>query len=88
MELYIDVGDGGKNKAAFDTLESRRDEIQIEMGTDLSWERLNDARASRIAMYNSGSIDYSPEDLQALSEWAISGILKFREVFRDRIKQL
>ena len=88
VELYIDCGDRDKNKTAFDTLESRQVEIEQEIGIELGWERLEDARASRIAMYTAASIDYSAESLQELSAWAIDGLVKFRYVFGERIKQL
>ena len=88
VELYIDCGDRDKNKTAFDTLESRQVEIEQEIGIELGWERLEDARASRIAMYTAASIDYAAESLQELSAWAIDGLVKFRCVFGERIKQL
>ena len=88
VELYIDFGDREKNKTAFGTLESKQEEIEQGIGVGLGWERLDDARASRIAMYTAGSIDYADEKLEELSAWAIDGLLKFRDVFGERIKQL
>jgi len=62
-ELYIDVGDGEKNKALFDWLYEQRDEIHYKLGKKLEWERLDDKRASRIAVYRDGSIQSSEEEL-------------------------
>jgi hypothetical protein len=88
VELYIDEGDKGKNKKAYDALESQRAAIQGELEAELSWERLDEARASRIAEYTSGSISYSPEKLQELTDWAVPRVLKFRDVFGGRIRPL
>jgi len=49
VELYIDVGDEGENKRTFDTLASRRETIERGIGSPLDWERLDDARASRMS---------------------------------------
>ncbi len=48
VELYIDVGDEVENKRIFDTLANRRETIERAFGGPLDWERLDDARASRI----------------------------------------
>lgn len=53
-EFYIDFGEGEKNKALFDWLFNQRDEIHSKLGKDLEWERLDDKRASRIAVYRDG----------------------------------
>ncbi|WXJ88769.1 hypothetical protein MTKAM_03310 [Moorella thermoacetica] len=37
----------------------------------LSWERLDNARACRIAVYREGSIDASEEELNELQDWAM-----------------
>jgi len=85
VELYIDISDKENNKKTFDALQSQRTAIEGELGAELSWERLDDARASRIAVYTSGSIDYSTDKLQELVQLAIDRVLKFREVFGGRI---
>lgn len=88
VELYIDPGDKDRNKQDFEALESQREDIEQELGNGLAWERLEDARASRIALYTSGSIDYSSDKLNELSEWAIESLLNFRNAFGVRIRNL
>ena len=90
VELYIDQGKGKReeNKAAFGALEDSQEAIESELGSKLSWEQLEDARASRIASYTSGSIDYSEEAVEQLRSWAITTLTKFREIFGNRIKDL
>ena len=48
VELYIDRGVADENKRIFDTLESRKAEIEAGFGGSLSWDRLDARRASRI----------------------------------------
>jgi len=84
-ELYIDNGDLEDNKALFDALFSDRTAIESEYGEALEWERLDDRRACRIAIYRSGSIDDSSEELQEIREWGIENLLKMKKVFGSRI---
>ncbi len=48
MEAYLDNGDQARNKALFD---HARAHVPPPPGLELSWERLDDRRASRIAAY-------------------------------------
>jgi hypothetical protein len=54
IDVYIDTHDKEKNKRWYDQLYSRKDAIEQEFGGPLSWERLDDARASRILCEISG----------------------------------
>lgn len=48
VDLYIDTTDKEENKRIFDVLYGKRQEIEKAFGAPLSWERLDDKRASRI----------------------------------------
>lgn len=82
VELYIDQGDKERNKQLFDGLQSRAEKIASKVGENLSWERLDNRRASRIAAYRSGTITDSPEVLLELRQWATLTMIKFYNVFR------
>ena len=84
-ELYIDLGDFDKNKNLFDWLFEQKQIIESELGESLDWERLDDRRASRIAIYRMGSID-DVEILNEIHAWAIQELLKFRKAFSSRLK--
>ncbi len=48
VELDIDTGDKRTNKRLFDTLRSRKAEIEAAFGAPLEWQRMDDARRSGI----------------------------------------
>lgn len=84
-ELYIDIGKTDKNKNLFDWLFEQKLSIESEFGEPLEWERLNDRRASRIAIYREGSIDEG-ESLKEIQSWVIQKLLKFKIVFGTRLR--
>jgi hypothetical protein len=86
-EIYLDCGDKVKNEALFDVLCASKAEIESEMGTELAWERLDNRRACRIAVYRDGEIDAPSELLDEIKQWAIVSLLKFKTVFPKRILQ-
>jgi CBS domain-containing protein len=87
VELYINQGDKDANKRIFDDLHRQRDSIESEIGEELSWERLDHRRASRIAAYRPGSITDSAESLAELRSWGAAIIVKFYKVFKSLISQ-
>lgn len=87
VELYIDQGDKETNKRIFDELCLRREQVESEIGEELSWERLDTRRASRVAAYRPASIVDSEEVLAELRAWAAATIIKFYRVFRPLISK-
>ena len=83
-ELYIDCGDAEENKKYFARQFANKIEIEKEFGAELEWERLDDKRASRIAIYCSGSIESSSEELKEIRMWGIKNLLKLKRVFGKR----
>lgn len=77
-ELYIDSGNKEKNKERFDKFYVQRDKIEEILG-ELSWERLDDRKACRIAVY----IDYTND--QDMLAWGIEKLKSFRECFKEYI---
>ena len=86
-ELYIDMGDFEKNKALFDWLYDQKEEIQSKIGQELEWERLDDKRASRIAVYREGTIESNEEDLIQIKAWHIEKLITFGKVLKPLIKK-
>jgi hypothetical protein len=81
-EIYIDFADQTLNKLVFDRLTEKKETLEASFGEQFVWERLDGKRASRIALYRSGSINGDEAELTSLHHWAIEKLLKFKEVFR------
>lgn len=86
VEIYIDCGSKEKNEAILDGLYASKDDIENELGYELSWEQLPTKRACRIALYRDGDIDAESETLNDIQNWAIANLLKFKSIFPRRIE--
>jgi len=86
VELYIDLGDAQPNKQLFEALVANRQDIEREFGEVLEWERLDDRRASRIALYRAGSIADDEDTLTEMRTWMIEHLLKMKRVFSSRLR--
>ena len=82
VELYVDLLDKQKNKRVFDALEADKEKYEDILG-DISWERIDNKRASRIAIYHDGHILDNNAKLQQLRKWAVQTMEKFYDTFAD-----
>ena len=91
VELYIDSGDEKLNKGIFDRLALYRGDFDISLiplqsidvdihvlDGEVRWERLDNRRASRLAIYHTGSIEDDPDSLEMLREWAIVAMINLQ----------
>jgi len=83
-EVYIDRQDPAWNKWLFVTLNAQRETIEAAFGEPLEWERTDNRRYSRIAVYRLGSIADPPEVLEEIQSWAIDRLLRFKSVVGPR----
>ncbi len=86
-ELYIDFGDIEKNKALFNYLQDRKEEIHDKFGGELVWEPLEEKRAKRISVYRDGSIETDPADLTEIKSWHIDNLIKLKRTLEPHIKK-
>lgn len=87
VEFYIDSGDKVKNKLVFDELHRQKDDIEAALGEPLSWERIDEKRACRIAIYYPGSITDDANLLADLRSKAVAGLVRFRRVMLDYLNR-
>lgn len=88
VELAIDTSDRIVNKAAFDQLMIHKAAIEAEMGVALSWERLDNAKMSRIGIYRPAQVgDPEPARTQHL-DWGMSMLNKLRKLLSPRLQGL
>jgi hypothetical protein len=87
-ELYIDVGDAAKNKAIYDWLLDRKQELEQQMGSPLDWERLDKRRSCRISLVRHGTpISLAASQGNEMRAWLVSGLLKLKAVFGPLLSQ-
>jgi len=87
IELNID-GDKESNKRLFDNLEEIKSELEEEFGESFTWERLDNAQSSRVSVYRPGNIEDSEDVLDEIRQWMISNLLRFKEIFAQRLPDL
>lgn len=85
-EVYIDSGDRDRNKAIFDRLHARKPELESKLG-EMGWERLDNKRASRIALYRPGSIEDPPEKLAELRAWGVENLKRMNAVLVPMLEE-
>jgi len=78
--VYIQSDDWAKNKARFDRLMARRQDIESAIGYSLEWERRDDIKASLIQVTRKGSIDDDDETLEEIRAWMIERLLELKQV--------
>ena len=74
-EAYLDCGDAGRNKRLFDDMAAGSAHWEAGVGVPLSWERLDDKRACRIAAYHPLDLD-DPSSRASAKEWALATLDK------------
>lgn len=90
-ELYIDRGKGSdaENKAIFDQLYAKRDQIDAAFGAPLSWERLDDGRACRIrARVTRGGYRAPEEEWDAIQAEQVDAMNRLARAIQPHLKNL
>jgi hypothetical protein len=80
IDLYLDGGDKDANKQRFDQLLARKSEIEQVVGEPLQWERLDNRRACRVAIYTKAQI-LIDADSPTLLDWAAKKATYFYQAF-------
>lgn len=89
VELYIDLGDIELNDRVFDHLEHNKADIEQRLGEPLEWRRLEERRASRVALVRPGSIDLNQIDQwPEWREWTITHLGLIRDAFTPAISTI
>ena len=77
IDFYLGKSDAAQNKAAFDLLQSHKEEIEEELGISLTWERANEYKASWLC--------YHLRDVSVTNEADWPRMAKFHAEWSDRI---
>jgi hypothetical protein len=84
--VYLDMQERTATKRLFDDLFSERLAVETAVGRILSWERLDDRRASRIVDYREVRDLDNLQDRRALADWAADTVVKLMEALDDRLR--
>jgi hypothetical protein len=84
--VYLDMQERTATKRLFDDLFSERLAVETAVGRILSWERLDDRRASRIVDYREVRDLDILQDRRALADWAAETVVKLMEALDDRLR--
>lgn len=86
LEFYIDTGNGEQNELLFNYLYSEQGAIEAAMGNAVEWERMEDKRASRVALYTDGGITDPSSKLEALVDWSVENAVKFQQALAGLVE--
>ena len=86
VELYLDLGDQEQTKAVFDKLYEQKKHFEAQVGK-ITWERLNEKRASRLAIYHEGDISDTKKHHE-LRKWAVDTMIQFYHALAEPAEQI
>ncbi len=88
VNLTFQAKNEGENKAAFDALVKKQDEIEKAIGFSLDWRRDHGpgVKRSDICARIPGQITDSSSQLEENRRWAVKTIIKFVDVFQPKIR--
>lgn len=88
VELYFESSSAEINKARFDAVIANRTEIEKLVSADLNWERLDEKKGARIAIYRDATVESQPEELEALNVWALNELLLLRDKLFPQVQAI
>jgi hypothetical protein len=87
-ELYLDGLSRPASKEAFDALAAMGDNLRASIGLPIAWERLNNRKASRLAVYYPAAFGDNFDDYPRLAAWAVQTMMKLDDVLRSVVAAL
>jgi hypothetical protein len=81
-EIYIQ-----DNKDLYEYLKRKKEEIENQLGENLSWQKLENKKASRIKLSLSGKISENNEQNKELFDWLIEKAEKFQDIFGKYLRE-
>jgi hypothetical protein len=84
--VYLDMQERTATKRLFDDLSSERLAIETGVGRILSWERLDDRRASRIVDYREVRDLANIDEQCAAAEWAAETVVALMDALDGRLR--
>lgn len=85
-ELSIDIGDKEVNEEIFDELYEYREEIEAKYNVKFEWEKLENSKVSRVALYKTydkEKLEYKEEYRVEMYKWLEKNITIIRSFFQE-----
>jgi hypothetical protein len=80
--------DASENKQLFDELIKFKDEITATFGEELSWERLDNKKMSRVAFYKEGVNIFIKEDWPSMIDFLVNNMIQLEISMREPLKKV
>lgn len=87
-EIYINKGTKELNKEIFDYLFDRKEKIEEIAERELTWERMDNNKTSRIKLELSGVSLFEEKDWNQMIDFLIDASIRMEKAFREPIKKL
>ena len=88
VELAIGKSDTTENKKIFDELIKYKDDINTAFGNELSWERMENKKMSRIACYKEGVNLWDRKDWGEMMDFLVKNMINLEHALREPIKKV
>ena len=88
VQVYFSSKQEERNKQLFDLLAESKNEIEEELGTELSWERWERNPWCALRMTRPAAITDPPEMLEEVAQWMIKQMPRFVEVVEPRLREI
>ena len=88
VELGINKPNQEDNKKIYDALFDDKDNIEQNFGSQLSWQRLDDKKMSRITCILDGLNVFNEEDWPEMQEFLVENMIKLSDTLKKNINRL
>ncbi len=89
IDIYIDGGGKENNKRIYDELLNHKEKIETALGSELTWDRIDEKRACRISYpLDAGGYKDRVDEWPMLQLQLIEGMNRFVNAFTPFVKQL
>ena len=86
-EIYIDRGNSEENKFIFDQLFKQKEDIESQFKGQLTWERLDDKRASRIKSELESNV-FDKDNWDEMIRFMVDMMIQMEQVFKPLLSKI
>ncbi len=87
VDILINVGSQEENKKLYDKLYQNKEKIEQSYGGQLTWERLDDKKSSRITHRLTGVDITNREDWEKIKDFLCKAMVSFEKAIKDPLKK-